>query len=103
MQPLSNVINNSKDQVRQTLESFGFSTKQTFVVLSWLGMTWLPEILFNSDHNITYFSSTVGAGIWLTTFLLSAQVFGIQGVITHSMVYGTGSILGASLLLLNKQ
>lgn len=56
--------------------------------VSFLGFTWLPEIILNGK--IKNMSSVVGSGVYVFTLLTSGQLFGLKGLTTHTMIYGGG-------------
>jgi len=60
-----------------------------YIPMSYLGFTWLPEMVVNKK--ITHLSSVIGSGVWAFGFLMSAQLFGLQGITVHSIVYGAGA------------
>ena len=76
-----------------------FYNEKMYSPCSYVGFTWFPEVVIN--RKITNFSSIIGAGVWGFGFLVSAQLFGLKGVITHSLVYGAGSLSHVMFLVID--
>lgn len=93
-----NVINNHKADFKKVVNMLGVDTEKLYTPASLIGLTWAPELLFKQE--VSSMTSVVGSGVYALTFLASAQVFGLKGVITHSMIYGAGSTAGAFIVLL---
>lgn len=68
--------------------------ERSFLVpFSLIGFTWLPELLFNKDHEINDYFTLAGIGVHVFTLLLTIQIFGIPGAVIHSAIYGAGSFV----------
>lgn len=76
---------------------FGNQAKEIYPWVSTLGFTLAPELLFNGK--IDNLSSVVGSGVYAFTFLSAGQVFGLSGLIAHSIIYGIGGVSSAFIIL----
>ena len=64
-----------------------------------LGFQWLPDIVLTGNtHSML---TVVGSSVSVLCFLLSAEVFGMGGFLTYSMIFGAGSLVGALVRLTN--
>jgi len=90
------------DNLNKALAQYEDYYKSTFYhPLAVLGVTWLPELLFNSDHKLDDYYSLAGVFTYTFTLLFVGEIFGVKGLFIHSLFYGGLSALDALMMNIN--
>ena len=92
----ANALGPYKDVFQKYFNSLGLDKYLPLFKL--LGFQWLPDILFR-EGKINNLLTVAGASVSTMCFLLSAEVFGMEGFLIYSMLFGAGCVAGSLVCL----